>query len=371
VSTRVIRVRSEGEVLAAAAEGADAVRRGKLVGFATETVYGIAAAASRSRTMARLRRLKSRPKQPFSVHLADPSDAGRYVEALPETAARIAARAWPGAVTLLVPTGGRLADRKLRRRPRLHEELTSNGLVGLRCPDEPVARAMLERVDLPVVAPSANLAGRPSPRTAAEVLDQLDGQLDLLIDSGPTRYGTDSTIVRCDAGGWSVVRKGVYDTAAIRRLLKRTILFVCTGNTCRSPMAAGLARKLLAERLGCEVGELRERGIEVLSAGAGSAGGGPTPEAVAAARRLGAEIASHRGRKLTRELITKADLVLCMTDAHVCHARRLAPEAGGKVHRLDRRGDVPDPMGGGPAVYRRAAERIHRALQVVLDEGLP
>jgi protein-tyrosine phosphatase len=110
---------------------------------------------------------------------------------------------------------------------------------------------MLSAVDSPVVAPSANLAGEPSPRSADEVLGTLEGKIDLLIDSGPTQYGIDSTIVAIDDAGWRIVRKGVYDQRTIKKFLRRKFLFVCTGNTCRSPLAAGLAKKLLADRLGC------------------------------------------------------------------------------------------------------------------------
>jgi len=231
---------------------------------------------------------------------------------------------------------------------------------------------MLGQVSLPVVAPSANLPGRPSPRTAEDVLAALDGRIDLLIDSGPTRYGTDSTIVRCDEGGWRVVRKGVWDAAQVKRLWERTLLFVCTGNTCRSPIAEGLTKRLLAERLGCEVRQLPARGVEVVSAGAfGLSGANATPEAVRAAGELGADLSKHRSRILTRELIREADVVFCMTDSHIAEVVRLVPDAAEKARKLDPRGDVADPIGGGPAVYRRTAKRIERAVRTALSKGLP
>ena len=374
MSTRVIKVAGDEDekVSVAAEEAARALRKGLLVGFATETVYGVAAVATIAETMDRLRELKSRPARPFSVHLGRPADAGRYVRHMPDAAERLIHKAWPGPVTLLVPTGGHLADPKLRRRAGLYERLCFEDTVGLRCPDERVACEMLRRVWLPVVAPSANRAGEPSPRTAEQVLDSLDGQIDLLIDSGPTRLGLDSTIVRCDADGWSVVREGVFRAAAVERMLKRKVLFVCTGNTCRSPMAAGLARNLVAERLGCRPAELAGKGVEVLSAGVFAGDGLPaTDEAVAAAAERGADIAAHRSRKLTRQLIADADMVFCMTDSHVAETVRLAPELSANVRKLEARGDLPDPIGGGPAVYRTVAERIERALRAVFEKGLP
>ncbi len=371
MSTKVIQVRSLQDGAAAARQGADALKAGKLVGFATETVYGIAADASNADTMDRLRELKSRPTRPFSVHLGRPQDAYRYIADMPTVARTIIRKGWPGPVTLLVPTGGRLADRTLGG-PTLYARLCQDDIIGLRCPDEPTTAAMLTEAGVPIVAPSANLAGAPSPRTAADVLAALDGRIDLLIDSGPTRCGKDSTIVQVSDTGWKVVRAGVHDAVTIRSLATLTVLFVCTGNTCRSPMAEGLAVKLLSEKLHCRPAELVDRGYSVLSAGvAGAPGFGPTPEAAAAAKKLGADIAGHRSRKLTSELIHSADMIFCMTDFHVEEVRSLAPDNSQKVQRLDATADIPDPIGHGPDVYLRTARRILKAVQDALDTRLP
>jgi len=368
MQTRVIRASSDAEVVQAAKEGAAVLAGGGLVGFATETVYGVGAVADNVEAMERLRDLKDRPQRPFSVHLAKPGDEARYVRRLPPTATRLIAKAWPGPLTLLVGLDGRLADDKVQS-AGLYGVLAWEDFIGLRCPDCPVASAMLAAVDRPVVAPSANRAGAPSPRTAQDVLAGLDGQIDLLIDSGPTRYGLDSTIVRIDADGWKIVREGVVSAERIQRLLRKTILFVCTGNTCRSPIAAGLARKRLAERIGCKAGQLEREGYEVLSAGIVAAQDAPaSPEAVSAAGGLGADISSHRSRKITAELINHADLIFCMTDVHIAEVLRLAPAAAGKVARLWDGGDIPDPIGEGPNVYRDTAERIDLALRSIFKE---
>ncbi|MGB2824635.1 MAG: hypothetical protein WBF17_26910, partial [Phycisphaerae bacterium] len=178
--------------------------------------------------------------------------------------------------------------------------------------------------------------------------------------------------VRCDESGWRIVREGVRGAAAIERMWRRMLLFVCTGNTCRSPIAEGLAKKHLAERFGCEVRHLAEKGVEVLSAGVFGLGAGEaTAEAVRAAGELGADISGHRSRILTKELITDADVVFCMTASHIAEVVRLVPDAAEKVRRLDARGDVADPIGGGPGVYRRTAKRIDSAVRTALSKGLP
>jgi protein-tyrosine phosphatase len=376
-ATRVIQVADASQVAAAAEEAASLLRRGGLVGFATETVYGIAALATSNCAMDRLREIKDRPTRPFSVHLGRAADARRYVADLPAGARRIMDAAWPGPVTVLTPTAGQFADGRLGRREGLYERLVYGGIIGLRCPDEPTAIAMLNRVGLPVVAPSANLAGQPSPRCAADVLADLDGRIDLLLDCGPTKYGKDSTIVRCDGDDWTVLREGVYSEQVLRDRLAgaktaaKAIVFLCTGNTCRSPMAAGLARKIIAARLGCKSDELPAHGYEVSSAGLAAANGGPaSAKAVAAAGELGADISHHRSRTATKPLIGGADVVLCMTEFQADEAMRLVPEAGSRIRRLDARGDIPDPIGGDVDTYRRTARRIERALVAVLKDYL-
>ncbi len=370
MDTQIIKARTKSQIAEAAAAGARALKRGKLVAFATETVYGIAAVASRSDAIRRLRELKSRPRNPFSVHLACAGDVRRYVSEIPPDARRMMARSWPGPLTLLLPVGGKLADRKLHK-AGLYDVLCPADVIGLRCPDEPVAAAMLAGVKMPVIAPSANLAGAPSPRTAADVITALDGRVDLLIDSGPTRHGKDSTIVKFHKRGWRVVREGVYDERMVRRLLRRKIVFVCTGNTCRSPMAAGIAKKMLSDQLGVAVSSLRGRGVQILSAGLFASGGsGATPEAVSAARFFEANISHHRSRKLTGEMVGSSDMIFCMTGFHVEEVRRMFPSAAEKVCLLDDGTDIPDPIGGGPKVYRKTARQIVRALKRLTEKGL-
>jgi tRNA threonylcarbamoyl adenosine modification protein (Sua5/YciO/YrdC/YwlC family) len=332
----------------AAQRGAKALRAGQLVGFATET-------------------LKNRPRRPFSVHLGRATDVGGYVRDLPLQARWLIARAWPGPVTLLVPTGGRLADPAYHA-AGLHDVLCPEGTIGLRCPAAPAAQAMLVAAGGPAVATSANLAGGPSPRSAEEVLAAVGDRIDLLLDSGPTAYGRDSTIVRFAPGGWEIVRRGVYDEKEIRALTRWTVLFVCTGNTCRSPIAAGLAAAALAKRLGCEPADLAGRGVRVFSAGTGAVeGAAASAEAVRVAGEWGADLGGHRSRKLTTELIREADLVCCMAAAHATAVLRLVPSAAGKVRRLCDDGDVPDPIGAGLDGYRRTATRIQDAVASCLD----
>src|SRR5206468_12293195 len=116
------------------------------------------------------------------------------------------------------------------------------------------------------------------------------------------------TVVRVQDGSWAVTQAGSITAEMLQALMPTTIVFVCTGNTCRSPMAAALCKKLLAERLGCTVEELPQRGFLVLSAGiAAMMGGGAAPEAIEAARELGADLTRHSSRPLSPKLVAAAD----------------------------------------------------------------
>jgi protein-tyrosine phosphatase len=366
--TRVIQADSAaGDWLG---EALRVLREGGLVAFPTETVYGVGASAADAGAFERLRRLKDRPKQPFSVHMGRPADAFRYVAEPPTRATHLIRKAWPGPLTLLLPVGRRLADPALDDRD-LHRRLTADGIIGLRCPDHPAAAALLGGIDGPVVASSANRAGRKPPSSAEEVLAELGGRIDLLVDGGRAELAKASTIVAFDGEQARVVREGDLDARQIERLARWSVLFVCTGNTCRSPMAAGLGRKLLAERYGRRPDRLGEAGVEVRSAGVATLGGGPaSAEAVAAAGGRGADIRDHVTRALSSELIHAADLVLCMGRSHVEQARSLAPEAAGKIHLLCPDGEVQDPIGRDLAAYERSAERIESCLRRRMEENL-
>ena len=370
MQTPVIKVDSPASAAEAAARAARALKEGKLVGFPTETVYGIACLASGEAAMANLRELKSRPAKPFSIHMGRGDDIARYISDIPSSVQSLIRKAWPGPVTVIVEAGGRLAEEDLQE-AGLYEKLASDDMIAFRVPDVEVTQLMLNLADGPVVATSANLVGQASPRSAGDVLATMDGRIDLLIDAGPSRYGKDSTIVLISGDEWKVLREGVFDARTIKKLMNKLVLFVCTGNTCRSPIAEGLARKLFSEREGCGESELSGKGIDVQSAGLFSMGGSPaTPEAAEAAAEYGADISGHTSQKITVELINGADMIFCMTQFHLDHVLQMVPQAQSKARRLDPNADIPDPIGGGSAIYRKTAERIGEALKCQIGQEL-
>jgi L-threonylcarbamoyladenylate synthase len=185
------------EVLAAGPQGiaraAQILESGGLVAVPTETVYGLAARADSAEAVARIYAAKGRPDfNPLIVHVTGLAQAERYADFSPQARA-LAEAHWPGPLTLVLP---RRADAALA-------EAVTAGLptVALRAPAHPAMRALLEAVDFPLAAPSANRSGFISPTCAEHVLASLDGRIDLVLDAGPTSAGVESTIVAVRADG--------------------------------------------------------------------------------------------------------------------------------------------------------------------------
>ncbi len=151
--------------------------------------------------------------------------------------------------------------------------------------------------------------------------------------------------------------------------IRRSILFVCTGNTCRSPLAESLCRAKLAQALGCSEGELVTRGFEVASAGVMALPGDrANAQAVQVAEEFGAELAAHRSRPLTQEMLTAATDVIAMTDMHLMLVARYA--AGPEPKLLCIGEDIPDPIGGDTDEYRVCARVIAAQLDRLIPEWL-
>jgi L-threonylcarbamoyladenylate synthase len=191
-----------GDDLAAVAEAVAAIRRGEPVAFPTETVYGLGADARDAEAVARVFALKERPRfDPIIVHLADPADVARFAlaeDAADPRVARLAARFWPGPLTLV-----------LRKRDSIPGIVTAGlDTVALRVPAHPVALALIRAADAPIAAPSANPFGRVSPTRAEHVARQLAGRVGIVLDGGPCRVGVESTVVLLAEGRAVLLRPG-------------------------------------------------------------------------------------------------------------------------------------------------------------------
>lgn len=190
-------------------EAAALLRSGGLVAIPTETVYGLAANALDPVAVARIFEAKRRPSfDPLIVHLPSAESAFALATFVPEAARLLAAAFWPGPLTLVLPRAAIIPDIVAAELPT----------VGLRVPAHPVARQLLERVGLPLAAPSANLFGFVSPTSAAHVLDGLDGRIDAVLDGGPCAHGVESTVVAFEEGRPVILRHGAITREQIAAL---------------------------------------------------------------------------------------------------------------------------------------------------------
>jgi L-threonylcarbamoyladenylate synthase len=201
----------DARIMAADAAGIAAAARliaeGQPVAVPTETVYGLAADATNGEAVARIYAAKGRPSfNPLIVHCRDFAEAASIAR-LDETAERLAAAFWPGALTIVAPLSG---SGRIAR-------IVTAGLpsIAVRVPAHPAMQALLAAVGTPLAAPSANRSGRVSPTTAAHVVSSLDGDIRLVLDGGPCRIGLESTIVGLDEQGVRLLRPGPIDIAAL------------------------------------------------------------------------------------------------------------------------------------------------------------
>ena len=147
-------------------------------------------------------------------------------------------------------------------------------------------------------------------------------------------------------------------------MIEYSVLFVCTGNTCRSPMAEGIAKRLLAEMKRVPIDQLEAAGVRVRSAGTMTGGGSAaSPEAVEAMKQVGIDINQHTSSALTEDLIQDADAIYTMTDSHRQGVLMLSPSAAEKTQRLDPATDVMDPIGGPLELYKQTAEMIRKGVE--------
>lgn len=371
IMAEVITIDTKQDYSGAVARAVAVLDGAGLVVFPTETVYGVGARADRPRAMERLRKLKERTDgKPFTVHIADRDRVYDYVPGLCGVGRRLAWKGWPGPLTLLLRVSDPVVVPAMSGHAApLANEIYHDNEVGLRCPAHEVACQVLSGVVGTVVAASANRAGHPPPRTASEALAELGDGVDVVLDAGLTEFGKSSTVVRSGKTGYEVVREGVYDARMLRRLASMNFLFVCSGNTCRSPMAAGMFREALARQLGCPSSELGERHITIQSAGTFAGNGSQaSAEAVEVMHRRDIDITGHRSTRLSSELINQADHIYVMTRGHAEVVTRMAPNAQGKTRTLCDDEGIGDPIGGSVSVYESCADKIEKALTTRLRE---
>ncbi len=341
-----------------------ALVEGQVVGIPTDTVYGLAAHALCVDAVERLCEMKGRSSTaPLAISVRSRDEAGDLFGELSPLARRLTHRCWPGPLTLVLPCDSpRSAASQLPEGVR--RRITGEGnCIGFRVVDHRILSYIHRFLAAPLVLTSANISGKPAPSDAGGVLDQLDDTLPLLIDDGPTRYGGASTVVRIRDNRWEMLREGAIERAAMNQFVKPVVAVVCTGNTCRSPMAETLLREQIRKKYGSE------DAVRVLSAGvAAGNGSGASPQAVEVMGGRGLDLTGHSSRQLDDEVMNVADLVLTMTRGHRAAILAAWPNMHDRVHTLRRDGgDVTDPVGMPVETYLQCAEQIDSELASWLE----
>jgi len=194
---------------------AEILKRGGLVGFPTETVYGLGADASSAQAVKRLYAAKRRPlDHPVIVHFADTDLAFSWAREVPPAANKLAAKFWPGPLTLILKKSANAAD----------YVTGGQDTVGLRVPSHPVAQELLRAFGGGIAAPSANRFGQLSPTTAAHVREDLGKDVELVLDGGPSEVGIESTIVDLSSGEPALLRPGKISAAELQAVLGSPVL---------------------------------------------------------------------------------------------------------------------------------------------------
>jgi L-threonylcarbamoyladenylate synthase len=194
-----LKVNSEKPEIDKIRVAARVIKNGGLVAFPTETVYGLGADALNAEAVAKIFAAKKRPPDnPIIVHIADKEDVYKLARVVPSSAEKLMAQFWPGPLTLIL------------KRSNLVPNITVVGLdtIAIRMPSNKVALALISESNVPIAAPSANLAGKPSPTEAQHVINDLAGRIDIVLDAGPTRIGVESTVVDMTASTPQILRPG-------------------------------------------------------------------------------------------------------------------------------------------------------------------
>jgi len=355
---KIIKINSDNLEKKKIKEIIEIFKKGGVIIFPTDTVYGMGADVKNEETINKVYQIKNRPKdKPLILFIEKKEEILKFVQKISLSAQKLINDFWPGPLTLIFKASLSAPQ----------SVVSKEGKIGIRLPAHKIPCEIIKGSRIFLATTSANISGEISPLNIEEISENLKRRVDLIIDGGETLLGEESTIVDVTFSPPLLIREGWLSREKIREGLKRegNILFVCTGNTCRSPMAEGFLKKMWPED---------KDKVKISSAGTSTLMGlKPTELAVKALRERGVDIFSHRSTPLNRNLVEKADLILVMSNFHKKMVSEISSIKEGKIFLLKEfasghKEEIPDPIGESLETYRQCAREIEREIRALIEK---
>jgi len=337
-------------------QAVEALNGGQVLAFPTDTVYGLGCRADQPQAVKKIYRLKGRSfSKPLILFIKNSRDLSQITRQIPDYTQKLINAYWPGPLTLVFHASDQVKKWGLDK----------NGTIGVRIPKNKGLQAILDGLDRPLATTSANVSGATESWNIQQVMESFKPPVDLILDGGPLPRCRPSTVLDLSRENPVILRRGDIVRQELVDLLlqpvkqeKAEVLFVCTGNTCRSPMAAGYLKHILPK-------QWKDR-VTVRSCGTSALPGMPaTDKGQGAAKKCGFDISSHHSRTLTDSLIKQADIIIALEESHRQDVKKLLPKAQVDLLSVD---GVPDPIGGTLDDYAKTLDLIKREMPDVLKQ---